>query len=35
VERVHQLTPGFLWSLPARLPGSASRILTIGRKESS
>ena len=35
VERVHQLTPGFLWSLPARLPGSASRVLTIGRKESS
>jgi 16S rRNA (guanine527-N7)-methyltransferase len=35
IEQVRRLTPGFLWSPSARLPGSASRVLTIGRKESS
>ena len=33
--RVRRLASGFAWSPPAKLPGSASRVLTIGRKESS
>lgn len=35
LEGTRQLTPGFLWSPPAKVPCSTSRVLYIGRKESS
>ena len=35
LEVTCQLTPGFLWSSPAKLPCAESRVLSIGRKESS
>ena len=35
LKLARQLTLGFRWSLPAKLPGSASRVLTILSKESS
>ncbi len=35
LQQVGLLTPGFPWSPPVRLPCSTSRVLSIGRKESS
>ena len=35
LERVRELVPGMHWNEPAKLPNSESRVLIIGRKESS
>ena len=35
LDATRTLTPGFLWSPPAKLPCSERRVLSIGKKESS
>jgi 16S rRNA (guanine527-N7)-methyltransferase len=35
LERVRKLSPGLRWAAPIKLPCSTSKVLTIGRKESS